>query len=302
MEQSVFVPATIGNVGPGFDCLGLCVEGLGDTLVGRASSKTSIGRVTGRQAEQVPLDPDKNSAAIAAATFFRLVGYTDGIEIDIHRKLPLSGGLGASAAAAVGGAMLAARLTGSENETEKILAASLAGETQVAGRHLDNIAPCYFGGVVIVLSCDPICVIQVPVKARWWLSVLTPAQALNTKDARKVLPESLAMAAWVAQSAHTAALVQAFITGEAELFRKAFVDRFAEPLRAPLISRFQEVRDAALGAGALGCTISGGGPSIFAVSECEADAIVVSESMMQAAGPHAVSHTGALSFQGARVI
>lgn len=298
-EFKVFAPATIGNVGPGFDCFGLCVAGLGDELTGRPAREIVIKEVTGKQSEGVPTDVDKNSASIAAKHLFHALKYDGGLEISIHRNLPLSGGLGASAASALGGAMLAAAVCGLAKDDSRIVDAALAGEAAVAGRHLDNIAPCFYGGMSIVRSVEPVHIVQVPTKASWWLSVLSPRLALNTKNSRTVLPENLPTSEWVAQAANMASLVQAFITEDVQLFKSSFFDYFAEPARCSLIPGFQAVKESALEAGAMGCTISGGGPSIFAISENKEMALKVGEEMLSASATDASLHVGAICYKGA---
>ena len=296
----VISPATIGNVGPGFDCLGLCLDGLGDRLEGRAASKVMIGAITGRQKDKLPTDPTKNSATIAAKYLLEKLGYNGGIEISIHRSLPLSGGLGASASSAVGGALLAAALLNREDDKNLILESALVGETFVAGKHLDNIAPCLFGGLTLVRSLEPIDIVQVPTKVPWWLSVYTPDAELDTKKARTVLDVSLPTQKWVHQVAHTSGLVQAFITGDEHLFRKCFDDQFAEPARASLINHFYSIKKAAMVQGAMGCSISGGGPSVFAMSSSQSIALGVSEAMLNAGGGGSV-HSGAICLSGAQL-
>ena len=301
MEYRVFAPASVGNVGPGFDCLGLCLEGLGDTLTGRPAAATCIKEVTGKQADGVPYEADKNAASIAAEALFAAAGYKGGVEISIHRNLPLSGGLGASAASAVGGALLAAALCGIEKEDPRVIAAALEGETRVAGRHLDNVAPCLYGGLTLVRDLDPIDVVQVPSKASWWVSVLSPFMCLDTKKARTVLPPTLATQDWVAQLANTASLVQSFMTADVSLFQRSLQDGFAEPKRAPLIKDFYKVQKAALEASAMGCTISGGGPSIFAISETKEKAHQVGDAM-QLANQEASLHVGPICYKGAYLL
>ena len=221
----VFAPATIGNVGPGFDVLGLCIDGLGDVVEARIGE--SYVEVAGRDAELVPLEPEKNAASIAARA---LLGCDVGISI--HKGLPLSGGLGGSAASSVGGALAAALASGKRFSSERILQAALEGEAAGAGRHYDNLAPCLYGGLMLVLPRDPPVLVPVPVRARWWIAVCTPNQRLETKAARAVLPVNFP--GWPAQMANTTALALAFSQGDPKLLRAALHDGFAEPARAPL--------------------------------------------------------------------
>jgi homoserine kinase len=263
----VFAPATIGNVGPGFDVLGISFAGLGDIIEVNLTDKPSeVVSITGRDAGLVPLDPEKNCAVIAAEAMLRIKGIKSGVEISIEKHLPISGGLGASAASSVGGALATALALGVTINQDEILLAALAGEEAVAGRHLDNIAPCLLGGLTMVLSVSPPKVYRLPMTADWWISILTPESRLETRTARKVLPTELVTSAWVEVMARSIGLVTAFSLKDAELARLSLIDSFAEPRRSPLIPNFEKIKFAALSAGAIGCSISGAGPTIFALA------------------------------------
>ncbi|MEE8408331.1 MAG: homoserine kinase [Myxococcota bacterium] len=299
----IFVPGSIGNVGPGFDVLGLAVEGLGDIVeVELTGGPAEVRAITGRDAELVPLESDKNCAVVAAIALLERRGIDRRPIVTIERGLPISGGLGASAAASVGGAVAAAAAAGVEATRVEIMQAALCGESLVAGRHLDNIAPSLFGGLTIARSVDPPDVVEVPLGADWPLALVTPPLRINTRDARRVLPESLPQADWVKQSAQTAALVAAFASGSPELARRALVDPYAEPRRSALIPGFDAAKKAALDQGALGCSISGAGPTIFALCQDVATATKVAAAMATAFDPTAVTHVGPIARQGARPV
>jgi homoserine kinase len=300
---TVAVPASVGNVGPGFDILGLAVDGLADTVtVELTAGEESVRAVTGRDAEMVPLDPSKNCASAAARALLARFGIDRNAVISIDRQLPISGGLGASAAASVGGAVAAAIAANVEACPEDLLEAAVAGESLVAGRHLDNVAPALFGGLTLVRSVDPPDVVEVPLAADWWLALATPELQINTRNARAVLPASLAQAEWVAQSAQAAALVVAFTVGDGALARRALVDHYAEVRRAPLIPGFGDAKAAALEAGALGCSISGAGPTLFALCESEERAGGTAAAMAAAFDPVAKTHVGRIAKAGARLL
>ncbi len=268
MKASVFAPGSVGNVGPGFDVLGLAVGGLGDTVtaeLGRPGLSPAV-LVRGRDAELIPTDPNKNAAAIAAKAM--LAGLKPGlpVSITIDKGLPVSGGIGGSAASSVAGAYAAALAAGIEPKKDDIIIAALAGEEAVSGRHLDNIAPITLGGLVLSLSIEPLDVVKLSVPYDWCVVLARPAARIETKRARAILPEMWDRASWTRQMANTAALVHAFAMGDGALMRRALDDRYAEPNRAPLIPRFHEIKRAALDAGAFGCSISGSGPTIFAIA------------------------------------
>jgi len=284
-QATAFAPGSIGNVGPGFDVLGLAVEGLGDKVtVELVDGPSSIVSITGVDAGQLPREAEKNAAATAALAMLRQLGCRMGVRLSIEKGLPLSGGLGGSAASSVAGALAAALAAQPEKPVsrEALLEASLAGESSVAGRHLDNIAPAVLGGLALVRSVDPVDAVSIPVAADWHLALVTPAVRVETRAARALLPPAWERSEWVAQMAHTAALVWAFSQGDVSLARRALQDRYAEPRRAGLIPHFHEAKKAALDAGAIGCSISGSGPTLFALTEDKACAERCAAAMQKA--------------------
>lgn len=298
----VFAPGTIGNVGPGFDVLGLSVADLGDLIAFEtAPSEWSVGDVTGLDAALIPRDPERNASVLAARAMLRAHGVEGGGRISVHRSLPISGGLGGSAAASVGGALAAALAYGLHVGNDDLFAAALVGESAVAGAHLDNIAPCVLGGLTLVRDPSVPDVISVPVSHDWFLALVTPDQTLETKTSRGVLPQESPRSEWITQMANTSALCIAFATGDHELLRRSLVDGFAETRRAPLIAGFAEMKAAALRAGALGCSISGAGPTLFAVCASEAVATHVVAAMAAAAvKPPKATFVRAIDRLGAR--
>lgn len=266
MKATVFAPGSVGNVGPGFDVLGLAIDGLGDRVTVELAKETAL-IVRGRDAELVPTDPSRNAAAVAANAMSRSrsAAAMPPLSITIEKGLPVSAGLGGSAASSVAGAFAAALALGINARPEEIMSAALEGEIAVSGRHLDNIAPITLGGLVLSRSIDPIDVVPLPVPGQWSVALITPRVRIETKQARAILPEQWDRASWIQQMANTAALIAAFASGDGTLARRALDDRYAEPRRATLIPHFDEVKHAALDAGAFGCSISGSGPTIFAL-------------------------------------
>jgi homoserine kinase len=305
-RATAFAPGSIGNVGPGFDVLGLAVDGVGDsvTLELSSDSESRIVAVTGRDAHLVPADAKRNVAVVAAEAWLRAAGIDQRVTVSIHKGLALSGGMGGSAASSVAGACAAAFAAGvGTPDPIALIAAALEGESMVSGRHLDNIAPSVLGGLVICRSTDPIDVARVPLGAEWWIALVTPNVRVETKRARALLPSSSERAEWIQEMANTAALVAAFATGDASLASRALDDVFAEPRRASLIPRFHDVKRAAISAGAIGCSISGSGPTVFALTATEADAARCAEAMRSAFGViTSVAHVGPVAQRGVRAI
>lgn len=300
-RATVFAPGSVGNVGPGFDVLGLAVEGVGDTVtVELTDGEARIEKITGRDAEIIPTDPRKNVASIAATAWLRGQGIAKNTIVTLKKGLAVAGGMGGSGASAVAGAYAAALASGVKTpDMNLIMAAALEAESVIAGRHLDNIAASALGGLTLTLSVDPIDVVSVPVPARWHVALLTPHIRVETKKARAILPQQWDRASWIQQMANTAALVCAFASGDAPLVRRALDDRYAEPLRASLIPNFREVKKAALEAGALGCSISGSGPTIFAIVP-HGDQSVGAAMREAMAGVACELQMGPISLRGAR--
>ena len=258
-RATVFAPGSVGNVGPGFDILGLAIDGIGDRVTVELGKSGPV-IVRGIDAEHVPTDPAKNAAAIAAKAMVKQT-----FQITIEKGLPVSAGLGGSASSSVAGAYAAALASSIDARPNEIMLAALEGEIAVSGRHLDNIAPITLGGLVLSRSIDPIDVVPLPVPENWSLALITPRVRIETKKARAILPDKWERELWVQQMANASALIVAFMTGDGELARRALDDLYAEPRRASMIPHFADVKRAALDAGAFGCSISGSGPTIFAI-------------------------------------
>ncbi|HKO01628.1 MAG TPA: homoserine kinase [Thermoanaerobaculia bacterium] len=297
---TVFVPASIGNVGPGFDVLGLAIDGIGDRVSVELRDSFTV-TVSGRDADQVPADPARNVAAVSARAFFDAAKYDGGAAIHVEKGLALSGGMGGSAASSVGGAAAASFALFDELRVDDVIRAALAGEALVSGRHLDNILPQTIGGLALTRSVEPLDYVSLPVRSNWWAALVTPAVRIETRTARSILSMQIERAVFIEQMANVAAMVHAFATGDGALLRRALDDRYAEPARKTLIPNFDDVKRAAIDAGSIGCSISGSGPTVFALAENEAGARRCADAMARAFGSIAsTTHCGAIAREGAR--
>lgn len=276
-------PGGIGNMGPGLDILGCAVTGLADEVVAWREPGAGV-RVDDAGHEALPLDPSRHASAIAAGALLDRA-FADGqarfgLALRLVKRLPLAGGQGGSAASAVAGAAAADALLDVPLGPMAVLDAALASETALAGPHLDNVAPCVLGGVVLVRAMNPTDVVRLDAPPALRLVLVLPAMHLLTRDARAVLPASVDRATALHQAAQVAAIVAACMSGDLALMGRAIDDRIAEPVRAPLLPGFVEAKRAALAAGALGCSISGGGPSSFALAGSDADAARIADAMV----------------------
>ena len=302
---TAFAPASVANLGPGLDVLGLAVTGAGDRV--RASRVAERGVVISDAGhEAIPTDADRNTVGIAAREVLRRAGAERvGVRLRVIKGLPLSGGQGGSAASAAAAAAAVNALLGSPLGPTELLAARLTAGEAVAGRHADNVAPALLGGLVLVRSLDPLDVVPLPTPDDLRVVVAHPAYEMRTADARAVLPASVDRATALAQLANVAALVGALATANYPLLRRAVEDRIAEPVRAPLLPGFREAKAAALEAGAFGSSISGSGPTAFALARGDHAAHEIAGAMSRAyvaLGIACSVRVARVDHEGARVV
>lgn len=236
---------------------------------------------------------------------FATVDFTGGVSLQLQKGLPLAGGQGGSAASAVAGAVAADHLCDAGLDAAALLRCALTAEAAVAGRHADNLAPSLLGGLVLVRSLDPLDVIRLPVPGSLRVVLAHPDQQLRTRDARAALPASVARAVALAQAANVAAMVAGACLNDLRLLGRALDDQIAEPARAPLLPGFERAKRAALAAGALGCSISGAGPTAFALAEDDATAARIGHAMVAAYATDGVAATARVAevdHDGARIL
>jgi homoserine kinase len=263
----VFAPASVGNVGPGFDVLGMAVTGPGDTVEAAWTDTPGvrIEKITG-DGGALPLQADDNTAGIAARAVLEMAGERRGVALTIHKGIPGTG-LGSSAASAVAGACAVNALLDGRYPKHALLPACVAGERHVSGGvFLDNLAASLFGGVV-VCHTEQLAAWPVGTLPDLHVVVVTPEVKVLTRSSRAALGNEVPMAGFVHNMGAVAAMVAAVARGDAAAFGRAIDDRVVEPQRAGLIPGFAAVKAAALEAGALGCSISGAGASVFAVTD-----------------------------------
>ncbi len=281
-------PGSIGNVGPGLDVLGCTLAGLRDGVTAEWSSARDGVHLLDAGHPDLPTNPQRHTAALAAAAVLQVARARGvsipygGLGLTARKELPLSGGQGGSAASAVAGAVATNALLGSPLDTHALLECCLVAEEAVAGRHLDNIAPALLGGIILVRSLAPIDLVQLPVPHGLRIVLAHPAQRLSTSESRRALPSHVPRGVVTAQLAQVAAMVAACYRDDLALFGRALDDRIAEPARAPLVPGFIDAKRAALAAGALGASISGAGPTAFAIVGDELTGAAVASAMQAA--------------------
>ena len=267
-SATAFAPGGVGNMGPGLDILGLALDGMGDTVCAEWIEEPGIQIIDAGHPD-LPKESGSHTAGLAARAVLDRArdqrSRTRGVGLTVQKGLPLSGGQGGSAASAVAGAVAVNALLGSPLDRLALLGAALDAEESVSGRHADNVAPSLLGGIVLIRSLDPLDLIELPVLPELRVVIVCPHQQLRTVEARRVLPAQVERAVAIHQAAQVGAIVAALATGDYELLGRAIDDRIAEPARAALLPGFREAKQAALDAGALGSSISGSGPSAFAL-------------------------------------
>ena len=305
----VFAPATVANLGPGFDVLGLALSRPGDELEAELSERpgVEIVEVTG-EGGALSRDPERNVAGRAAADVLKRVGARHGLRLWLHKQMPLASGLGSSGASSAAGAVAANELLGRRLAEREVVLSAMEGERAASGTpHADNVAPSVMGGIVLVRSYDPFEVVSLPVPSNLHISVVHPHCSVSTAEARKLVRDKrYSLEEIVPNLGNVAALVAALASGDLQLLGRSIHDRLVEPIRARLIPGFSAVKDAALASGALGCSIAGSGPSVFAFA-ADADAAQTIGAAMQvafksSAGLASDLFTGKVSTEGARVV
>jgi homoserine kinase len=280
-----FGPASLSNLGPGFDAIGLCIEGVGDTVEARLDEEPGI-RIEHIKGDNglLPQDPARNTATVAAAKVLEQVGSHYGLTIRIEKQVPFGSGIGGSSASAVAGAWAANILLGQPLTKDQLIEAVLVGEEVASGgRHGDNVLPALFGGLVLVSASNAGWYRRVPLAKPLHIAVITPDVQILTKQARAMLPRQVGLRDAVHNASALAFLIDAFRSGDWETVgRCIMMDRLVEPVRATLLPCYEAVRQGAMEAGALGCALTGSGPAMFALASSEAAAQSISEAMVTA--------------------
>lgn len=307
MSVTAFAPATVSNVACGFDVLGFPLHEPGDLVTASfAESGVHIADISG-DAGRLPREAARNTAGVAALALLRALGEPRGVSLSIAKGLPLSSGLGGSAASAAAAVVAVDALLDAHASRDTLIACALEGESLGAGSaHADNIAPCICGGFVLVRRANPPDIVALPVPGGLTAVVVHPDLEIETAAARALLGDTVRLRDAVQQWANLGAFVHALHTGDFALMRRSLEDTIAEPKRAPLVPGLAAIKAAAASAGALGCSLSGSGPSLFALCRDRATADAVAGAMADAVRVHVggepQTYVAPVAHQGARVV
>lgn len=270
-EVTAFAPASVANVGCGFDFMGFAVGGVGDrATVGFSEEFNGIDIcISGIYAPGLPVDPRKNTAGVAVNRLLDAMSYSGpGIRIRLEKNLPLGSGLGSSASSAAAAVFAVNELFGSPFPTGDLLPFVMESERVACGSaHADNAAPSLLGGFVIIRSNEPLDLIHVSCPDNLYGAVVHPHIELKTSDARRILRQDMPLNDVTRQCANVAAFVAALITSDLSLIGRSMNDLVAEPKRLMIIPGYADAKQAARESGALAFGISGSGPSVFALCD-----------------------------------
>jgi len=265
---AIYAPGSVSNVACGFDVLGFALDQPGDVVVAapRDEPGVAIEAIHG-DGGRLPTELSKNTASAAAMALLRRLETTRGVSLTIHKGLPLASGVGSSGASAVAAVVAVNELLGRPATLGLLLECAMEGEQAGCGAiHPDNVSPSLFGGFVLARSAQPPDIVRLPVPDGLACAVLHPHVEIETGAARQILGDQVPLASATRQWGNVGALVAALYTNDMALLSRSLVDHIAEARRASLVAGFHEMKSAALRAGALGCSLSGSGPSVFALT------------------------------------
>ena len=265
-EIKIFSPATVANVSCGFDVLGFCLDSVGDDMVIRKIEKKGI-YITKIEGFDLPYEAELNVAGVSALAMYDAIDVDFGFEIEIYKNIKPGSGIGSSAASAVGSVFGMNELLGRPFNKTQLTAFAIKGEALASKcEHADNLAPALFGGFTLVKSISPLQILEIPSPDDLYATIIHPQIEIKTSESRAILPKEIALSDAIAQWANFGSLIHALHTSDYNLIKESLHDVVVEPHRSKLIPHFNVVKKAAITAGALGCGISGSGPSIFTLS------------------------------------
>ncbi len=266
-EIKLFSPATVANVSCGFDVLGFCLDSVGDEMIIRKIDKKGIF-ITKIEGFDLPFEPELNVAGVSALAMYEAAKPDCGFEIEIYKKIKPGSGIGSSAASAVGSVFGMNELLGRPFNKTELTAFAIKGEALASKcEHADNLAPAMFGGFTLVKTIAPLQILEIPCPDDLYATIIHPQIEIKTSEARAILPKNIPLSDAITQWANFGSLIHALHTDDYALIKSSLQDAIVEPYRSQLIPYFNEVKQAALQAGALGAGISGSGPSIFTLSK-----------------------------------
>ena len=266
-EVKIFSPATVANVSCGFDVLGFCLDSIGDEMIVRKVNNKGI-YITKIEGYDLPFETDKNVAGVSALALYKEANPDCGFEIEIYKHIKPGSGIGSSSASASGSVFAINELLGEPFNKTQLTYFAMQGEKLASqSEHADNVAPGIFGGFTLVKSLNPLEVLEIPTPTDLYATIIHPQIEIKTAESRAILPKEIPMQDAIKQWANVGSLIHGLHTSDYELISRSLKDVVVEPYRSKLIPHYNHVKNEVLNAGALGCGISGSGPSVFALSK-----------------------------------
>lgn len=307
MDQvKVFAPATIANVACGFDVLGLALDYPGDEVIVKKTDSKKVVITACHNAENLPLATNENVAGVAVVALLEKLGSDQGFEIELTKGVKPGSGIGSSAASSAAAVIAVNHLLGNPFTRKELVEFAMQGEKCATGvAHADNVAPSICGGFTLVRSYEPIDIIKIESPEELWATVIHPQLEVKTRDARRVLKGGIDLKKAITQWGNVGGLIAGLYSKDYDLIGRSLVDVVIEPIRSILIPGYENVKKASIKAGALGCSISGSGPSIFALSKGKENALKVKEAMGEIYNEYGVDyeiHVSQVNSEGARIV
>lgn len=304
-----FAPASVANVGLGFDFMGFALQGAGDRVTVKFCEEgddTKI-KMSGKYGSLIPEDPLQNTAGVVINALLKAKGVEGTrLEISLEKNLPLGSGLGSSASSAAAALIALNELLNNPFTTEELIPFAMEGERVACGTaHADNVAPSLLGGFIIIRSYNPLDIIRIKCPDELFCTVIHPHIQVKTYDARRILKRDIPLGDVTRQCANVSGFVTGLLREDYDLIGRSMHDLLAEPKRINLIPGFNLVKQAALDSGAIGCGISGSGPSIFALCRGEMNAVIIASAMknsLSETGLESDSFISSLNAKGASVV
>ena len=301
----LFTPASVANVSCGFDVLGFCLDPVGDDMIIRKSTEKGI-RITKITGQDLPLDVHQNVAGVAAMALLEAHPSEYGFEIEINKRIKAGSGIGSSAASSAGAVFGINHLLGSPYTKHELINFAMQGEKLASGSaHADNVSPVLLGGFTLVRSIAPMDVIKLPTPKELVAVIIHPKIELKTSHARAILKKTVTLKSAIQQWGNLGALVSGLYSDDYDLISRSLVDEIIEPYRAMLIPEFSKLKEISMNAGALGCGISGSGPSVYALTKGFENAENVGQAMrkvMQKLGIDFEVHVSKINEEGIKIL
>ncbi|MEM1135347.1 MAG: homoserine kinase [Bacteroidota bacterium] len=302
----IFSPATVANVACGFDILGFALENPGDEIIIKKKSKPGITIINKTPYKGIPLEAEKNTIGVAIHAFLAAIEINQGFEVTITHKIKPGSGIGSSAASSVAGVFGVNQLLDEPLNKDGLVKFAMFGEKAACGSaHADNVAPALLGGFILVRSYQPLDIIKLDFPEDLYIAIVHPQIELKTEDARKILRTNILLKDAVKQWGNIAGLIAGLARKDYPLIARSLEDVIIEPVRSLLIPGYDNVKKAAIDAGALGCSISGSGPSVFALCQTEEIALEASRAMQFGFSKleiESVKYNSKINLNGAQVV